>query len=158
MSAHIRRAVTADAEAVTGCVAAAYRHYIPRIGKPPGPMLADYAAVIAQHPVWVAEIDGTVAALLVLVQRQSSMLLDNVAVHPAYQGRGLGHQLITLAEDEARRQGHTDIQLYTHEKMTENIAMYRKLGYREVERRIEAGYRRVYLSKQLSQRHQQANR
>ncbi len=85
MSAHIRRAVAADAQAAARCVAAAYRDYIPRIGKPPGPMLADYATVIARHQVWIAEIDGAIAALLVLMQRHPGILLDNIAVPPACQ-------------------------------------------------------------------------
>jgi hypothetical protein len=38
-----------DVEAVAACVGDAYRHYIERIGKPPGPMLEDYAEVIRQQ-------------------------------------------------------------------------------------------------------------
>ena len=40
----IRAATPADAPAVAEIVDQAYRHYITRIGKPPGPMLDDYAA------------------------------------------------------------------------------------------------------------------
>ena len=36
----IRPAVTGDAAAVRDVVHAAYAHYVARIGKPPGPMLA----------------------------------------------------------------------------------------------------------------------
>jgi hypothetical protein len=31
--------------------------------------------------------------------------------------------------------------------MTENIAIYTRLGYRETDRRIEAGYRRIFMEK-----------
>ena len=33
--------------------------------------------------------------------------------------------------------------------MSENIALYRRLGYVEVARRREAGYRRIYMEKPL---------
>ncbi len=54
-----------------------------------------------------------------------------------------------LAENEAKGRGYSEIQLYTHEKMTENIAMYTNMGYVEVSRRVVNGYDRVYMSKQL---------
>jgi hypothetical protein len=49
----IRRARSADRAAVEAIVAAAYSPYIELIGKPPGPMLDDYGALIAQGAVSV---------------------------------------------------------------------------------------------------------
>lgn len=144
----LRRARPSDAPAIRGCVAAAYRHYISRIGKPPGPMLDDYAEVIERHKVFVAATE-TVVGVLVLVQKPSGLLLDNVAVHPDQQGRGLGKRLIHLAETEARACGFEVLDLYTHERMDENIRLYLSLGYQESERREEQGYPRVYMRKQL---------
>ena len=40
----IRAATADDVSAITQIVGQAYRHYIARIGKPPGPMHDDYAA------------------------------------------------------------------------------------------------------------------
>ena len=51
----IRAATAADASAIAKIVGEAYRHYIPRIGKPPGPMLDDYAARVSEGVVWVIE-------------------------------------------------------------------------------------------------------
>ena len=147
--AAIRPAETADAPAVAACVAAAYEMYVTRIGKPPGPMLDDYAAVIARHRVFVLGAAGAVIGALVLIRQAGGLLLDNVAVHPDHQGRGLGRRLIDFAEAEARRQGYAALDLYTHEAMTENIAMYRALGYAETGRRVEHGYPRVYMRKPL---------
>ena len=56
----IRPAEPRDADGLAQCVAAAYRIYIPRMGKPPGPMLASYADEIAQHQVWVADRRGDI--------------------------------------------------------------------------------------------------
>ncbi len=145
----IRSATAADATAIATCVAAAYETYIPRIGKPPGPMLEDYQQVIRRHRVFVLEREGEVLGVLVLVRKGVGLLLDNVAVHPRHQGEGLGRRLIDFAEAEARRQGFAELELYTHERMTENIELYRRLGYVEIGRRTERGYQRVYMSKRL---------
>ena len=40
----IRVATAADVPAIEEIVNEAYRHYVARIGKPPGPMLDDYAS------------------------------------------------------------------------------------------------------------------
>lgn len=146
----IRKADINDAGSIQHCVEAAYRHYLARIGKLPGPMLDDYGKVIRQHAVHVVDADGIVG-VLVLIDSADGILLDNVAIHPDHQGRGLGRRLIDLAESEAVRRGYKKIDLYTHECMTENIEMYAALGYRETERREEHGYNRVYMQKQLSQ-------
>ena len=129
---------------------AAYRHYIERIGRPPGPMLDDYAEVIRERPVHVAEAKGKIVGVLVLDVTDEGFLLENVAVDPALKGKGLGRQLIQFAEAEARRQGHASIYLYTHEKMTENQSHYAKIGYVVYARRVENGLARVYMRKALA--------
>jgi ribosomal protein S18 acetylase RimI-like enzyme len=145
----IRPARGADAQAIAACVDAAYRHYVVRIGKAPGPMLEDYAQVVARCQVSVAERDGVIVGVLVLAVTPEGFLLDNVAVHPSSQGKGVGRALLQCAESEARRQGYTSIYLYTHQQMTENQALYAKIGYVEYARRSEKGYDRVYMRKQL---------
>ncbi len=150
VSPSIRTAEASDAAAMKTCVESAYRHYIHRIGKPPGPMLDDYSQVVLQHQAFVAEADDQVVGVLVLIRKHNGILLDNVAVRPEYQGRGLGRRLIEFAESEARKQGFTQLDLYTHERMTENIDMYKRLGYVETEPRTEMGYQRVYMCKPLS--------
>ncbi len=147
---HVRAAVRGDADDIAACVDAAYRPYIERIGRPPGPMLEDYGQVIRECQVHVALVDESVAGVLVLKPGAHEFLADNVAVHPTYQGHGIGKTLMALADTEARRQGYGAITLYTHEKMTENQALYRRLGYTEPTRRAEQGYDRIYMRKQLA--------
>lgn len=145
----IREARLSDAAEIRKCVEAAYRHYTARIGKPPGPMLDDYAEVIERHRVFVVDADDIVG-VLVLIEKEAGMLLDNVAVRPDQQGKGLGRRLIDLAESETRAAGFGQLDLYTHECMTENIELYESLGYSQTERRREQGYDRVYLRKRLA--------
>ena len=119
----IRKAELPDAGGIKACVAAAYQHYIPRMGQVPGPMLDDYAQVISRHQAFVVGEGGQIIGVLVLVSDEEMMLLDNVAVHPDRQGLGLGRQLMAFAENEAAKQGYSSLELYTHESMTENIGL-----------------------------------
>ena len=147
---HLPRPATAeDLQAIEATVRAAYTHYIPRIGREPGPMLDDYAALVAAGQVSVLEQHGTVQAILVLIPQPATMLLDNIAVSPEAQGLGLGRILLQHAERAAREAGHDSITLYTNEVMTENIALYTRIGYVETHRALEKGLRRVYMVKPL---------
>jgi N-acetylglutamate synthase-like GNAT family acetyltransferase len=109
-----RPASERDAPEVAACVNAAYRHYIERIGKPPGPMMEDYATVIRERRVTVAESRGKIIAVLVLAITEEGFLLENVAVNPSHRGNSLGRTLIELAEAEARREGFDSIYLSLH--------------------------------------------
>jgi ribosomal protein S18 acetylase RimI-like enzyme len=147
----IRRATAADRNAVEAIVRAAYSPYVERIGKPPGPMLDNYAALIAEGAVSVfQDTGGEIAAIVVLLSKPDHLLLDNVAVRPGRQGQGLGRRLIDFADSEARRLGYHELRLYTHEKMTENIALYRRVGFVETGRGREDGYDRVFMTKRLA--------
>lgn len=147
----IRRAGAPDREAVEHIVHEAYAVYIDRIGKPPGPMLDDYAALIAAGAVSVLEEPpGAVAGIIVLLPKVDHLLLDNIAVRRDRQGHGLGRRLIAFAEAEAARLGLSEVRLYTHQRMTENIALYARLGFVETGRGSEAGYDRVFMSKRVA--------
>jgi agmatinase len=151
MSDTIRRAAPEDRQAVEAIVNAAYEGYIPRIGKPPGPMLDDYAALITDGSVFVLDAADGVAGILVLLEAADHLLLDNVAVAPARKGGGFGRRLIAFAESEARRRGYGEIRLYTHVTMVENVALYLRLGYEETGRGEQAGYQRVFMRKTLGE-------
>jgi ribosomal protein S18 acetylase RimI-like enzyme len=145
-----RPAVPGDVRAVTELVHTAYREYISRIGMLPGPMTDDYEAVIATRRMIIAEIADDPVGVLVLNPSPDQFVIENVAVHPAQRGTGLGRALLDLAEVEARRAGHDRIHLYTHEQMTENLAIYTKRGYHEDERRSQGAFDLVYMSKALT--------
>ena len=146
----IRLARAADADAVRQVVQAAYRPYVVRMGKPPGPMLDDYAQRIADAQVWVLEDDGIVVGVLVLEDGRTGLLLDNLAVSPDAQGRGHGRRLLAFAEHEARRRGHAEVQLYTNVVMTENVALYARHGYRETGAVTQDGYNRITMAKPVT--------
>ncbi len=145
----LRRAEADDAPAMTDLVADAYRHYITRMGREPGPMVDDHAAQIRNDIVWLAEVGGRLTGALVLMRREDHLLLDNIAVHPDVQGQGLGRALLELADQQAREMAYREIRLYTNIKMVENLALYRKIGWREYHRGQESGFDRVDMKKSL---------
>lgn len=115
--------------------------------RPPAPVLNDYVAATEAGQVWVT---GTpIVGVIVLVSGQDCLLIENIAVAPSAQGAGTGRQLMEFAEQQALEQGLPRLTLYTNEVMTENLAIYAHLGYREVERRADGGYRRVFMEKVL---------
>ena len=144
-----RSAVSTDFQALAALVDAAYGHYVDRIGMVPGPMTRDYADVITTRQVTIADVAGTAVGVLVVNAADGQFVIDNVAVHPDHRGTGLGSALLDLAETEARRAGFGVIHLYTHEQMTENLAIYAKRGYHEDERRSQGTFDLVFMSKRL---------
>jgi GNAT superfamily N-acetyltransferase len=146
----VRRATAADLPSIRDVIAAAYAKYLDRMDRPPAPMLHDYAEAVGDGTVWVT--GDPVAGLIVLIPEDDSLLIENVAVHPGAQGTGLGRRLLDFAEQEARRLGFRRLTLYTNEVMTENQAIYTHLGYQELTRRTEHGYRRIFMEKVLPPR------
>ena len=115
----------------------------------PVPMDADYDAAVAGGDAWVADDGGQIVGLLVLVPSDEHVLVENVAVEPARQGEGIGRALLAFAEQRAAELGVSEMRLYTHVLMTENQALYTRLGYVEVERRTVEGRTGVFMSKRL---------
>lgn len=145
----IRLATPGDAEVIDELVQCAYAHYVDRIGRRPGPMDEDYARKVAEGKVSVAVEGGEIVGLIVLARESDHLLVENVAVGPEHQGEGIGRALLAFAEEVAAEVGLTTLRLYTHALMTENLAFYPRLGYTEVDRRIDNGFERVFFSKRL---------
>jgi GNAT superfamily N-acetyltransferase len=139
-----------DVAAARRLVLDAYGHYPARLGVTPAPMTADYAALVAARAVHVAELDGAVVGVLVLEPHPDHLLIENVAVAPSAQGHGVGSVLLALAEHEAAAAGLTELRLYTHERMTENLAYYPRRGYVETHRTDDGTFHRVHFAKKLA--------
>jgi GNAT superfamily N-acetyltransferase len=145
----IRKARPDEAEAAREVVIAAYQHYVPVIGRKPAPMMDDYAARIANGQLWVLQDAHGLAGVLVLEDGPDCFMLENIAVSPNHQGKGIGRHLLDFAEAEATRCGWSAVTLYTNALMLTNIAIYTARGYVETGRVTEKGFQRVYMEKQL---------
>src|SRR5215213_6449821 len=146
----LRRATTADLAAIQHVITDAYTKYIERIGRPPAPMTADYAAVLEHSRVWVLEHGDAIVGALVTEDRADHLLLETIAVAPSTQGMGYGRLLLDRAECDAVELGLTEVRLYTNAAMTENLSFYPRHGYHETRREVDDGFRRVYFQRQCA--------
>jgi ribosomal protein S18 acetylase RimI-like enzyme len=126
----LRQAVASDVADIRKLTREAYAKWVPLIGREPKPMTADYAEAVRNHRVDLLHMAGALAALIETIAEADHLLVENVAVSPAFQGRGLGRKLMAHAEQIAASLGHGEIRLYTNKLFTQNIELYRKLGYR----------------------------
>jgi ribosomal protein S18 acetylase RimI-like enzyme len=135
-------------DAIRAVVEAAYARWVVELGMRPIPLDDDYAARVAAGQAWVA--GEPVKGVLVLEEHPGHLLVDNVAVEPASQGRGVGRALLAFAERRARGLGLPEVRLYTNERMTSNVALYRRLGYRDLAAETIEGRHAVWLAKPLA--------
>ena len=143
----LRKAKESDAEGLADCMLAAYMVYASRLGgKSLPPLTVDYEEEIRSSPVWLAESEGRLAGGLILTPEESYMTIANVAVHPEFQGQGLGRALMDFGEEEAKRQGYSEMRPATHVLLTENLSLYSHLGWSETGRDES----RVYMGKKIT--------
>ncbi|EWY89584.1 hypothetical protein FOYG_10404 [Fusarium oxysporum NRRL 32931] len=147
----LTRAQASDVPSIKTIVNAAYEKYIPRIGKPPAPMTADYASRLTTHDIFILRTAQSPVGALILQHEPGSdaIKIENLVVDPSAQGRGYGKVLMRYAEDFARSRGRNALELYTNVKMFENLGLYLKMGFVETGRREEDGFERVYFRKEL---------
>ncbi|WP_421852650.1 GNAT family N-acetyltransferase [Marinomonas sp.] len=145
----IRLASQADLADIQFCAKLAYEKYVVRIGREPAPMHADFAKLINDGHVCISMFDSQFAGYVVFYSGDTHVHLENIAVLPELSGRGIGKALIKYVENIAISDGYQSVQLYTNEAMTENLAMYPKLGYVEIARKQEDGFNRVFFHKPL---------
>ena len=131
----LRPAMPADAGAIRDLVRAVYGKWVPLIGREPKPMRADYAAAIAAHRFALLEEGGALMALIEMAVEPEYLLIENIAVAEAAQGKGIGSALLHHAESVAGQLGLLELRLYTNARMDRNIKFYQQAGFHETGRR-----------------------
>ena len=104
----LRRASAADAAAIAHVFLRSRLHATPEI---PNLHAEDdvtgwIGGRIAADEVWVADLDGVVVAEMILAASPGArgpMHLDHLYLDPAWMGRGLGDQLLRLADERGSR-------------------------------------------------------
>ena len=147
----MRRGLYSDVTAIRDLTRAAYAKWVDLIGREPRPMTADYEAAIQKHRFDLILVEGTLAGLIETVIQFENLLIENVAVLPSFQRRGLGRALLTHAEGLAASSGIKQIRLYTNRLFAENIDLYARLGYRMAREEAMAGGIAVHMTKNLGQ-------
>jgi RNA polymerase sigma factor (sigma-70 family) len=152
----LRPACAVDVPAVHRLVRLAFLPYVPRMGREPAPMGADYRRSVAEGRCWVVEDEGRIVGMVQVATRSGFLEVETIAVAPDAQGSGVGGRLLAFAEERGRTLGLPEVRLCTNEAMTENIGYYRRRGFREVGRAVQDGYRRVFFAKPNVQRRKTA--
>jgi N-acetylglutamate synthase-like GNAT family acetyltransferase len=145
----IRRAGSADAEAIATLTRAAYEKWIPVIGRAPKPMTADYDIAVRAHLIDLLVVEGRLVALVECIRENDHLLIENLAVDPAQQGHGYGRRMLRHAEALARELGFSELRLYTNKLFADNVAFYANHGYRlDAETAFKGGWL-VHMSRRV---------
>ncbi|WP_374293620.1 GNAT family N-acetyltransferase [Sphingomonas sp.] len=126
----IRRAGAEQVEQIRDLSVRAYAKWVPITPRKPRPMTADYSASVLTNQFDFLFEGERLVGLIETVQQDADLMIVNVAVEPDCQGKGYGTHLMRHAEQIARELGLSGTRLYTNKLMTENIALYERLGYR----------------------------
>jgi len=132
----LRVAREGDADAIRALTHEAYAKWVDLTGREPLPMRVDYSDAVRKHRFDLLYVGSCLAALIETVPEGDCLLIENVAVLPAFQGRGFGARLLKLAEGLAASLALAGVRLYTNKLFVQNIRLYEALGYR-VEREEE---------------------
>lgn len=87
---------------------------------------------VTQNPVsrgWVAEVNGQIAAMLVLWFIIDEVHIATIAVHPDYRRQGIGEQILLCALRSAKGEGAQRAFLEVRAGNFAAQAMYRKYGF-----------------------------
>lgn len=146
----IRPAALHDADAIRSVTRAAYAKWVPLIGREPVPMTVDYAHALRAHRFDLLHVDGKLAGLIETLRQPDHLWIENVAVLPQHQGRGLGRRLLDHAECLAIEAGLGEMRLLTNQAFAANVELYKRVGYRiDRSEPFAGGGITVYMSKRL---------
>jgi len=107
----LRRAEPADASAIRELSRAAYAKWVLVIGCEPLPMTADYDQAVRRHLIDLYEEGGELHALIEMVVQAGHLVIENIAVRPDQQGKGIGDRLLRHAEDVAASMNIPEVRL-----------------------------------------------
>lgn len=93
------------------------------------PMTVDYERAVQVNDIELLFDDDRLVALRETVPNTDPLLIENIAVHPAYQGFGYGQYLLADAEATAREAGFGSVTLYTNQVFTQNVEFYLEYGF-----------------------------
>lgn len=84
---------------------------------------------------WVMEHEQQVIGYYITSYAADESHLLNIAIHPDFQGKGLGHRLMDKVLFESRQANTDTLFLEVRESNQTAIGLYQKLGFVEVGRR-----------------------
>jgi GNAT superfamily N-acetyltransferase len=82
--------------------------------------------------IFFAVEDGEVLGTVALIKEEGGFELAKMAVTPSAQGRGIGRLLGEAALNKAREEGAHHVMLVSNRGLAPAMALYQKLGFKEV--------------------------
>ncbi|RME71138.1 MAG: GNAT family N-acetyltransferase [Chloroflexi bacterium] len=99
--------------------------------------IGQLAEGLAQAALFLlAEMEGQIVGYIWCDIYRSHAHITRLAVHPAYQGRGIGRQLLHCVLSEAIAQGAARITLNTQEHNLRAMTLYRRFGFTPTDMRM----------------------
>ena len=127
------RAVAYDDEVAQYLVDRVQQEYVVRYGGRDGAAVEPAEFLPPRGTFLVAEVDGVPAACGAWrVYADGVAEIKRVYVEPAFRRRGLAQLVMRALEDSAARAGHRAVLLNTGTRQPEALALYARLGYRDV--------------------------
>lgn len=145
MSLRVVPAAPQDLEQAAAVIHRAFATLAGRID-PPSAALKETPRTLAARferrgAVFVAYLDGEIVGSVCADPKpDGSIYLDRLAVDPARAGHGVARALVEAVEDFARSMGHDRVTLGVRLLLTDNIALFRHLGYVETGRKAHPGF------------------
>lgn len=100
---------------------------------------------ITEQTLFILKVEGDIAGTIILnheveaayaggkwgikAEEEEIIVIHTFAIHPDYQGRGIGRRLLNFAEEYSRTQGVKVIRLDVSIHNTPAIKLYEKYGY-----------------------------
>lgn len=134
-----------DASAVLALLRAAFAYMDALIDPPSSLHLLDAAGVSHQAKtgeVWVIEEQGAPIACVFLTPEAKQLYVGKMAVADGYREKGLGRQLVGLAEARAKALGLPELTLKSRVELTGNHTAFIAMGFSKIAETAHEGYNR----------------
>lgn len=126
----IRNATAAEVQECENVLRAAFEDYVQKLGRKQSEDAYSWLPEAAsQKRVLVAIDNSVIHGVAICAVSSGSWSIEQVAVNPRSQGRGIGSALIERIEQDATAAGVHILELDTAEIMTDLLRLYRRHGF-----------------------------
>ncbi|MDP4989466.1 MAG: GNAT family N-acetyltransferase [Polaribacter sp.] len=93
--------------------------------------------------IFLAKYREEIVGVVSLINQKNYFELSKMAVKPTFRGQKIGEKLVLYCLEFGKNQGWDSITLYSNRKLIPAIALYHKIGFKEIELEKTANYKRA---------------